>query len=163
MSTFRISARLQAILDLVTPGSEIWDIGCDHGWLGLESVAEGRSPKAHLVDPSSQVISRLQAKLRSPKYAEWWKANESKVQLHCKRGEDVVAQATGVIVSAGMGGETMAKIFEGDVGAELILLNPLTHVGEVLALMRRKAWKFEGFSVVENKITYQIFRIELPK
>lgn len=46
----RLSARLRAIADMVTPGNMVCDVGCDHGYLPIFLVEQNISPKVLAMD-----------------------------------------------------------------------------------------------------------------
>ena len=41
-----LSGRLQMLADMVTPGSVLADVGCDHGFLSIYLVQAGVCPRA---------------------------------------------------------------------------------------------------------------------
>ncbi len=139
------------------PATELWDIGCDHGLLGLTAVVSGRVRRVHLVDPAISVIENLRSTLNSPKYKDWWREHEARVQLVLARGEDVIGDARGAIVIAGIGGETMVKILEHVQSFECLVLNPVSHVDEAQAFLESRNWRFQKVSVVDRSIKYDVF------
>ncbi len=60
---FKLSHRLQTIHNHVPRKPFIYDIGCDHGELGLSFQLYPEVRAIHLVDPSIQVINSLSQKL----------------------------------------------------------------------------------------------------
>lgn len=84
----------------------IWDIGCDHGKLGLSFLNETEVKKIHLVDPSPLVIQKL-AQLIDAYITE----QKSKITIHQKRGQEVMPDPSKKLVFiAGMGGKEIASI-----------------------------------------------------
>lgn len=157
---FKPSKRIQFLLDQIPPGSELWDVGCDHGLLGLAAVAHQRVSRSHLVDPALSVIESLKQFLNSPKYSEWWKENEARVQIVRARGEDVVASASGTIVIAGMGGESIVKILERVQNFDKLILNPFSHFEELELCLSERGWTFSLSTVCERQIDYRIYCVE---
>ena len=45
-----LSKRLQMLADMVTKGSRVADVGCDHGFLSIWLVQAGISPKVLAMD-----------------------------------------------------------------------------------------------------------------
>jgi tRNA A22 N-methylase len=62
--TMMSSSRLQALHAHYQGERSVWDIGCDHGLLGLSFLTHPQSPFIHLVDPSAEVIEVLEKKLK---------------------------------------------------------------------------------------------------
>ena len=50
-----LSGRLQMLADMVTPGSVLADVGCDHGFLSIYLVQAGVCPRAVAIDRKSVV------------------------------------------------------------------------------------------------------------
>ncbi|MDR0948524.1 MAG: class I SAM-dependent methyltransferase [Lachnospiraceae bacterium] len=48
--TISLSHRLLALAQMVTPGSVVWDVGCDHGYLSIYLVQNGISPRVVAMD-----------------------------------------------------------------------------------------------------------------
>ena len=46
MAEIILSNRMQALTDMVTPGTVITDVGCDHGFVSVYLVQKGISPRA---------------------------------------------------------------------------------------------------------------------
>ncbi len=159
---FKLTKRLSFILDQMPDSAELWDVGCDHGLLGLAAVERGRTKQVHLVDPAIQVIQNLKAVLNSPKCKEWWSENEARVRFHHARGEDVLPEASGAIVIAGMGGETMIAILEKLQRFEVLVLNPLTHFEEVEEFLRQRSWAKKNASIKDRGILYKVYAITQP-
>lgn len=44
MAEIILSNRMQALTDMVTPGTVITDVGCDHGFVSVYLVQKGISP-----------------------------------------------------------------------------------------------------------------------
>lgn len=65
MSSKKLSQRLNTIIELAKEGSLAWDIGCDHGHVGVELYQQNRFQKIHFVDPSEQVINKLKQLVHS--------------------------------------------------------------------------------------------------
>lgn len=152
-----LSLRLQKILSLLPEKTELWDIGCDHGLLGLAGLITGKCQFVHMVDTSSTVIDRLQKKLQSPRYLELWEKFQEKIKFHSCSGEEVVSQATGCVVIAGMGGETLTKILDRKIVCDKLILNPFSHTGHVLEFILNKGWEFETDFISEREVNYPLF------
>lgn len=90
----------------------IWDIGCDHGKLGLSFVEEKSVRSIHLVDPSLPVIQKLQHFIDA-----YITVGKFKVHPHFQKGQDVVlGPEKKLILIAGMGGKEILSIVSHLVG-----------------------------------------------
>ncbi len=157
---FSLSVRLQYLMELIPKTSELWDIGCDHGLLGLQALAMGRAQRVHFVDPAPAVIEKLKQELRSPGLSVWWRANRDKIFFHQKMGEEVLESINGVAVIAGMGGEKMAKIIEKDFDGQKLVLNPFSHIDEVKTRLVGRSWEVKQSSVRDRDIDYVVYEIK---
>ncbi len=104
VSTF-LSARLNALRSYHQKQKNIWDIGCDHGLLGLSFRSEEEVESIHLVDPSAPVISELQKRLKDSYITK------GKLFIHHEHGQKLIIETdSNCIFIAGMGGKEIGEI-----------------------------------------------------
>lgn len=108
MSFFRVgdtlSERLKSIKEFHTNQRNIWDIGCDHGHLGL-SFSTSNVDSIHLVDPSRSVIETLINKLKDAYITK------EKVFITESEGQKLTIDChSNCIFIAGMGGKEIGEI-----------------------------------------------------
>ena len=60
----QLSLRLSAIADMVTEGNRLVDVGCDHGYLPVYLVQNGKIPAAIAMDVRKGPLSRAQEHIR---------------------------------------------------------------------------------------------------
>ena len=60
MPMIELSRRLQAVADLVTPGSRLADVGCDHGYLSIYLVQSKKVPHSIAMDVNRGPLLRAQ-------------------------------------------------------------------------------------------------------
>jgi tRNA A22 N-methylase len=102
-----LSIRLKALASHYHNQESIWDIGCDHGQLGLSFRGHPSRPSIHLVDPSQEVILKLKASIDSD-----IPINHS-IKIHHKKGQDLVLGSdTKQVFIAGMGGKEIRDILK---------------------------------------------------
>ncbi len=83
----------------------VWDIGCDHGKLGLSFVGLPGIEGIHLVDPSLQVIETLNTNLKASYISQ------NNIQIHhCTGQKTLIDQQHNIIFIAGMGGKEIGEI-----------------------------------------------------
>jgi len=104
-----LSKRLQRIRSFHGNIESIWDIGCDHGDLGLSFAHVPEVKEINLVDPSQKVINVLIKKVEAAyiAYAKKIKTKLSKGQNLIIRKED-----SKTIFIAGMGGKEIGEILD---------------------------------------------------
>jgi tRNA (adenine22-N1)-methyltransferase len=99
-----LSERLKSIRHYHTDQRNIWDIGCDHGLLGLSfKVCDVDS--IHLVDPSKPVIDSLMNKLKDAYITK------RKIFITQKEGQSLsIDSLSNCLFIAGMGGKEIGEI-----------------------------------------------------
>lgn len=99
-----LSLRLQSLKDFHTNQKNIWDIGCDHGQLGL-SFATSSVESIHLVDPSKPVIDELHRKIKDSYITK------SEINISKKEGQKlIIDRKSNCVFIAGMGGKEIGEI-----------------------------------------------------
>jgi tRNA A22 N-methylase len=96
-------SRLVALRACYQGQSNIWDIGCDHGHLGMSFENDSRVQAIHFVDPSPDVGRKLIQTLKD--------SYITKGTYYQKKGQDLIINTTSnMIFIAGMGGELIGSI-----------------------------------------------------
>lgn len=102
-----LSKRLQALASHYHLAQSIWDIGCDHGQLGLSFRDHPQKPFIHLVDPSLDVIHKLKQSIDSDIPINHF------IKIHHNKGQDVkLDPGSKQIFIAGMGGKEIRDILK---------------------------------------------------
>ncbi len=100
-----LSPRLAACARLVTPGSRVADVGCDHGYLGLHLLQKGLATHVYAADinegPLRSAVSNAE------KYGF-----EDKMTFYLSDGVRNVPRDFDCLICAGMGADTMISILE---------------------------------------------------
>lgn len=109
-----LSKRLQAIVNLVSPGNRVADVGCDHGFVSIYLFREKIAPKVYAMDLRPGPLARAKEHIESYGYEHYIETRLSDGITALRAGE---AEA---LICAGMGGRLMAKIL--DDGYEKIML-----------------------------------------
>lgn len=136
--------------------SIVWDIGCDHGLLGL-SFAEYPSVKEiHLVDPSSAVINVLKKTIDSY-------ITNGQIYIHHKKGQDVklTSLSPQLIFIAGMGGKEIGEILTqqcSDIRDNTrVVISPHRNVLELRQRLKELGLRLETESLIsENGLYYPV-------
>lgn len=96
-----LSRRLETLIRFVRPGFSVADIGTDHGFVPIELVARGISPRALAMDVRKGPLSAAREHIRA-------RGLENRIETRLSDGlEGLSAGETDAIIMAGMGGSLM--------------------------------------------------------
>lgn len=128
MNSFRagesLSHRLRKLHSLYREEKHIWDIGCDHGLLGLSFNDHQNVETINLVDPAAPVIEVLKKKLND--------SYITKAHFFHKKGQEIkISTSSNCIFIAGMGGKEIGEIL-------LHLLPMIDETSQVIISPHRK-------------------------
>ena len=99
-----LSLRLSKLKSYHSTEKYIWDIGCDHGILGLSFAGLQEVQEINLVDPSEPVIDKLKDKIKDSYIT-------TRVLIHHLPGQKMeIKSKNNLIYIAGMGGEEIGEI-----------------------------------------------------
>lgn len=99
----KLSPRLRFLSELLVDGEDVWDLCCDHGYLGESALASGRFPRVNFVDRVPGIVSKLEKRLGRRPGAKYWTVDAAAID----------AELTGTVVVAGVGGDVAVRIVEG--------------------------------------------------
>jgi tRNA A22 N-methylase len=151
-----LSVRFKALQKHWVNHKHVWDIGCDHGLLGLSFVAYESVQKVHLVDPSGPVIENLKKKLEDS-YITKGKI----LIIHSKGQELKIESLSNCIFIAGMGGkeigEIVTKLLPQLDSSSRIVISPHRKILELRELLGQLPVSLISEEVIfENEQYYQI-------
>lgn len=148
MAAVVLSNRMQALTDMVTPGTVITDVGCDHGFVSVYLVQKGISPRVIAMDVRSGPLEHAREHIREYGLEDSIETRLSDGLHSLKTGE-----AAGMIC-AGMGGPLMEKILtEGRQQArsfQELILQPQSEIPHFRAFLRE-----EGYLLSDENIIYE--------
>jgi tRNA (adenine22-N1)-methyltransferase len=160
-----LSSRLSFLRSHYRDEHHIWDIGCDHGLLGLSFLDKPSVKSIHLIDPSELVINELRGKVGAY-------ITKAKVLISQIEGQKIkIADKKNLIFMAGMGGEIIGEIIE-NILPQLdyhsrIVISPHRKILDLRLLLSRLPISLESENVIkENNQFYQILCLtpsEAPK
>ena len=148
MAEIILSNRMQALTDMVTPGTVITDVGCDHGFVSVYLVQKGISPRVIAMDVRSGPLEHAREHIREYGLEDRIETRLSDGLHSLKTGE-----AAGMIC-AGMGGPLMEKILtEGREQAKEfreLILQPQSEIPHFRAFLME-----EGYLLLDENIIYE--------
>lgn len=141
----RLSKRLETVASFVTEGSNVADIGTDHGYIPIVLVERGIAARALAMDVRSEPLKRAREHI-----LEHGLEDEIEVRLSDGVKELKPGEADTVVI-AGMGGELVIHILEDgrhlweEVGHWI--LSPQSELHKV-----RKYLENHGFSIIKEEM-----------
>ena len=124
---FKLSPRLQLIYYHLIPGKPVWDLCCDHGYLGFNAYESGNFPAIYFVDRVPSIMEQL--KRRFEEHQDPSDMPSTQALFIPQAAEDLEGPLCGNVVIAGVGALTTQKILSrlskrGNLRAERLLLCP---------------------------------------
>lgn len=157
----RLSERLLHIAEQVHAGQTLADVGCDHGYLPIRLVQEGRMQRAIAMDINEGPLQRALEHIEREALGAYIQTRQSDgLEKLCPGEADAV-------IIAGMGGNlTIDILTRGEAVVhelEQLILEPQSELAAVRAFLRKNDYFIEAENLVlEDGKYYPILRV-LPK
>ncbi len=139
MKAVELSARMQALADMVSRGRVVCDVGCDHGWVSIYLVQQGIASKVYAMDVGIGPLERAKEHIRSYNLEKYIDPRLSDGLASLQVGE------ADCMVCAGMGGPLMMKILtegrEKVRAMKEIILQPQSEIARFRAFLRQEGYK----------------------
>lgn len=105
----KLTPRMQLIYDHLIPGEPVWDLCCDHGYMGLNAYESGLFPEVSFVDQVAPIVQRLEQRFK-----QYYLNSKSSVTVRffSLPGEELPTEIKGTLVIAGVGAHTIFKIVQ---------------------------------------------------
>ncbi|MBR1628753.1 MAG: SAM-dependent methyltransferase [Lachnospiraceae bacterium] len=148
----RLSQRLSAVAEFVSPGMRLCDVGCDHAHLCIQLVKEGWVPAAIAVDVGEGPLRIARENIRNADLSNLVETRISNGLSAVQKGE---AES---IVLAGMGGRLISELLS--KGADVALaarewvLQPQSDVDIVRRLIRESGFRIWDEALVLERGKY---------
>lgn len=144
MSRVVLSERLRMLADMVTAGSRVADVGCDHGFLSIWLVQAGVSCGGLAMDVRKGPLAAARKNIETYGVGDYIETRLSDGLRGCGAGE------ADTLVCAGMGGRLMERILAESMekarGFKELILQPQSELEEFRFFLRR-----EGFAVLREE------------
>ena len=88
----------------------MWDICCDHGYLGLNAYESGIFPEVHFVDQVPSIITTLENRFQ--RRAPYMEGHPSVACFHAVPAEEIRELLTGTVVMLGVGAHTIIRVLQ---------------------------------------------------
>ena len=150
-----LTPRLQAVADLVPPGSLVADIGCDHGYVSAYLVQQGIAPQVVAADVCPGPLSACRRLVADLGLAD---------QIHARLCSGLTEIEDGecqTVVLAGMGGELIVDILTACpyIHKKTLILQPMTHPEVVRQFLFTNGFGIDCARVVpEGRHHYLVLR-----
>ena len=124
-----LSARLLAVAGMVTPGMNVYDVGCDHAFLSIYLVRQGIAPKAFASDVRPGPVEAAREHISS-------EGLEEKISITLRDGIKGIGspESPSALVLAGMGGPLILQILAMDADTvhtfDELIVSPQSCIGE---------------------------------
>lgn len=142
-----LSKRLQMLARMVTPGSRVADVGCDHGFLSIYLVQAGISPGVIAMDVRNGPLAAARQHIEDCGLGAY---------IETRISDGLTALAAGeadTVVCAGMGGRLMKRILtEGSQKTAVLkelILQPQSELSEFRRFLREA-----GFSITLDDMVF---------
>lgn len=103
----QLSKRLQAVVNLITRGAKVADVGCDHAYISIYMVEKNLASKVIAMDVNRGPLERAKENIRCCHYDNQIETRLSDGLQELKPGE------ADTLLIAGMGGALMQRILTG--------------------------------------------------
>ena len=148
MNKVRLSNRLSVIAGMVPEGHRLADIGCDHAWLPIRLVQDGRIPSALAMDVRKGPLSMAEEHIVSFGLQE-------RIGTRLSDGlKELQADEADTIVIAGMGGDLILRILQArpDLIRQVseLILSPQSEVDRVRAWLCSQHFRFLDEAVLSE-------------
>lgn len=148
MKQVELSARMQALTDMVSKHSVVCDVGCDHGFVSIYLVQQGIAPKVYAMDVGKGPLERAK---------EHIKEYELEAYIETRLSDGLNALQVGeadCMICAGMGGKLMMRILkessEKARAMKELILQPQSEIALFRAFLRKERYK-----VVRENMIYE--------
>lgn len=157
-----LSDRMQAIVNLVTPGRTVADVGCDHGFISIYLIEQGIAPRVIAMDVNDGPLLRAKEHVEEKGLEDRITIKKSDGLKNLEWIYKGILEA-GCAIIAGMGGRLTVKILEDSMEKLPYLKELILEPQSDLPMVRQFLWK-HGFVMIKEDMVeedgkyYQIMK-----
>lgn len=141
-----LSARMQAVADLVTTGNRVCDVGCDHGYISIYLVQNRKAPCVLAMDVNKGPLQRASEHIKAAGLEKYITLRLSDGLTAFRKGE------ADTLVCAGMGGRLMQRILEREpdktFSFQELVLQPQSEIGEFRRFLEKMGYSTEDEDMI---------------
>lgn len=143
-----LSDRLQAIVDMVTAGNRVCDVGCDHGFVPIYLIKNGISPKVIAMDVNEGPLRRAREHIEEYGAGAYIETRLSDGLSSFREGE------ADSLICAGMGGRLMMRILQEDAAKTAsfkeMILQPQSELQQFRYFLRKQGYLIVDENMIEE-------------
>ena len=147
-----LSKRLNAVAAMVTPGSVVCDVGCDHGYVSIFLVETKKSPKVYAMDVNKGPLERAEEHVREAGLQDYIELRLSDGLVNMPEGK------ADTLICAGMGGRLVMKILSESIGKvkqlKEMVLQPQSEIWLVREYLRNQGFVIDKEDMVMEEGKY---------
>ena len=155
-----LSKRLQMLADMVGDGNSLADVGCDHGFLSIWLVQQGKCPRALAMDVRKGPLAAATSHVEECGLSAYIETRLSDGLMAYRQGE------ADTVVCAGMGGPLMAKILSDSMekakSLKELILQPQSEIREFRTFLREKGFRIVAEDAVIDEGKYYFCMKAVP-
>jgi tRNA (adenine22-N1)-methyltransferase len=157
----KLKGRLGELAGCYSDEEVIWDVGCDHGQLGLSFLDHPRVKEVHLVDPSLPVINTLKENKQLGAYI-----SNGSLFIENKFGQEIrINSENNKIFIAGMGGREIIEILQAmEPQSDLrfnCYISPHKNILELREYLKNSHFRLrDEFLIKDNGRFYQVIGLD---
>ncbi len=148
MKIVELSARMQALVDMVSMGSVVCDVGCDHGFVSIYMIQKGIAPKVYAMDVGIGPLDRAKEHIAQYQLEDFIETRLSDGLEKLRIGE------ADCMLCAGMGGPLMQRILtegrEKVHAMKELILQPQSEIQGFRRFLRE-----EGYQIIRENMIYE--------
>jgi len=163
----KLSERLTIVYENLLPKKDVWDICCDHGYLGTAAYKSASFSHIYFVDRVPTIMEQLEIQFQK---SDFKTESVSKATFICAAGQDIGTSVTGTICITGVGGFSAFKILNGlaknnFLNADRLILGPHRDEMKLLELIKDSSQLNQyhlksEFKIVENDYKRSLFILD---
>lgn len=147
-----LSKRLNAVAAMVTPGSIVCDVGCDHGYVSIFLIETGKSPKVYAMDVNKGPLKRAEEHIREAGLQDYIELRLSDGLVNMPEGK------ADTLICAGMGGRLVNKILSESIEKvrqlQELVLQPQSEIWLVREYLRSQGFVVDKEDMVMEEGKY---------
>ncbi len=157
-----LSARMQAVADMVTRGSQVCDVGCDHGYVSIYLVQQKIAPAVIAMDINKGPLERAREHVDQAGLSKYITLRISDGLSAYRPGE------AGTLICAGMGGRLMQRILEKEPfkteSFQELILQPQSELPAFRKFLRNMGYSIDWEDMIlEEDKYYPIIKVVCKK